>query len=233
MQAVILAGGQGTRLRPLTAEIPKPLVTIGDRPVLEILLHQMHRAGVDKVHIAVNHLAHLIMAAIGDGQKFGLSISYSHEANPLGTIGPLHLIDNLPETFIVANGDILTDIDFSELYDCHRRDDAKLTVATTKRRNMVDYGVLDVGANRHVTGFREKPEYDFTVSMGIYILDRSLLQYVPTDQPFGFDELVLKMLDLGEAINTFPFDGYWLDIGRHEDYEQANRDSDRVAGLLD
>jgi NDP-sugar pyrophosphorylase family protein len=232
MEAVILAGGQGSRLRPLTAEIPKPLVTVGGRPVIEILLLRLQRAGVTKAHLAVNHLAHLIMAAVGDGSKFGLSVNYSQEPTPLGTIGPLRLIDDLPETFIVANGDILTDLDFSKLYQCHQQDSARLTVATVQRSSRVDYGVLEVDNDRRVTAFREKPEHQLTVSAGIYVFDRSLLQQVPPDRPFGFDELVLNMLKSGEAINTFPFDGYWMDIGRLEDYEQANNDSDRISDLL-
>lgn len=232
MEAVILAGGKGTRLQPYTAEIPKPLVTVGDRPIVEILLAQMKRCGVRKVHLAVNHLAHLFMAALGDGRRFGIELAYSHEEKPLSTVAPLKLIRDLPEDFIVANGDILTDINFRALFDHHTGSGAKLTVATQQRTTKIDYGVLETDADGHVSGFREKPGYDFVVSMGIYVFSREVLKLVPEGQKFGFDDLMLRLLELGEPINTFPFEGYWLDIGRPDDYQQANRDIDKIRRLM-
>lgn len=232
MEAVVLAGGKGTRLQPFTAEVPKPLVTVGDRPVIEILLRRLARAGTTKAHLAVNHLAHLIMAVLADGSHLGLEVVYSREEKPLSTIAPLALIDDLPDHFIVANGDILTDMDFSDLFQRHLDGRSKVTVATCQRTSLMNYGVIEVAPDYTVTGFREKPDYQFTVSMGVYVFSREVLEYVPANTPFGFDQLMLKMLESGDRINTYPFDGYWLDIGRPEDYEQANRDIERIAGLL-
>ncbi|MFQ6008923.1 MAG: sugar phosphate nucleotidyltransferase, partial [Candidatus Zixiibacteriota bacterium] len=222
MEAVILAGGKGTRLRPYTAEIPKPLVTVGDKPIIEILLRQMRKYGVRKVHIAVNHLAHLIIAVLGDGKRLGIDIAYSHEKTALSTVGPIKLIRNLPEHFIVANGDVLTDLDFKLLFDAHVSGQAMLTVATHQRSHIVDYGVFEVGADGGITGFTEKPKYTFMVSMGIYVFSREILKLVPSKRRFGFDDLMSTLLERKERINLFPFNGYWLDIGRPEDYELAN-----------
>ncbi len=233
MEAVILAGGKGTRLQPYTAEIPKPLVTVGDKPIVEILLTRMKKCGVKKVYLAVNHLAHLIMAVLGDGRRLGMEIEYSHEETPLSTVGPLKLIRDIPENFIVANGDILTDIDFKTLFNNHIRSEARVTVATQQRTTKIDYGVLEIGADGALTGFCEKPAYTFTVSMGIYVFSRDILKLVPEGRHFGFDDLMSALLERREPINMFPFDGYWLDIGRPDDYEQANRDIDKIHRLID
>jgi NDP-sugar pyrophosphorylase family protein len=233
MDAVILAGGRGTRLQPYTAEIPKPLVTVGDRPIIEILLARMKKCGVRKVYLAVNHLAHLVMAALGDGSQLGMEIVYSHEETPLSTVGPLKLIKDLPEDFIVANGDILTELDFQILFDHHIRSRAKLTVATHQRTTKIDYGVLEIDEGGAVSEFHEKPIYNFVVSMGIYVFSREILKLVPEGRKFGFDDLMLAMLKQREPINTFPFDGFWLDVGRPDDYQQANRDIDKIRGLMD
>lgn len=233
MEAVVLAGGKGTRLQPLTDEIPKPLAPIGDRPIIEILLTRMKRCGVKRVHVAVNHLAHLIKDAIGDGERFGLEIAYVHESEPLSTVGPVKTITTLPEHFLVANGDILTDLDFAKLFDHHIQSGARLTVAVHQRTNTVDYGVLETDAAGMVTSFQEKPSRQFTVSMGIYVFSRELLNVVPEGAPYGFDNLMLDLLERGEAISTYCYDGYWLDIGRLDDYYQAQRDIARVQKLME
>lgn len=233
MEAVILAGGKGARLQPYTAEIPKPLVTVGDMPIIEMLLRRMKKCGVTKVHLAVNHLAHLIMAVLGDGSRLGMEILYSREETPLSTVGPLKLIKDLPEHFIVANGDILTDLDFRVLFDAHVSSQAILTVATHQRTSKIDYGVMELGSDGTLMGFHEKPEYSFTVSMGIYVFSRGILKLVPAEQKFGFDDLMFTLLERKECVNLFPFDGYWLDIGRPEDYQQANQDIDKVRSLIE
>lgn len=230
MEAVILAGGKGTRLRPYTTTLPKPLVPVGDRPILEIVLAQLRAAGVRKVTMAVNHLADLIMAFFGDGRKFGLEIAYSMEDQPLGTVGPLRLLRGLPERFLVMNGDVLTDLDYAALYRAHGDSGAPLTIATYQRDTRIDFGVLDVdGATRRITGFREKPTYHFDVSMGVYVFSRDVLDVVPADRPYGLDQLVLDLLARGTAVNAFPFGGYWLDIGRPDDFDRANQE---IEGLL-
>ncbi len=232
MEAVILAGGKGTRLKPYTTEIPKPLVSVGERPIIEILLTHMKKCGVTKAYLAVNHLAHLIEAVLGDGGRLGLPLVYSHESTPLSTVAPLKLIAGLPDNFIVANGDILTDLDFRELYRYHLTSKAKLTVTTCARSNRVDYGVIDVDGTGFVTGFKEKPTYDLTVSAGIYVFSKEVLEMAPDDVPFGFDDLMFTLLEQQEPVSTFPFDGYWLDVGRPDDYEQAQRDARRIQALL-
>ncbi len=230
--AVILAGGKGTRLMPHTAEIPKPLVTVGEHPIIEILLHCLRRSGFGRVHIAVSHLSHKIVEALGDGTRFGLQIHYSQEEEPLSTIGPLTLIENLPEQFLVVNGDILTDMNFAAVMDYHRDQGVPLTVATCRRESRNDYGVLETGPTGMVTGFTEKPTFSFTVSAGVYVFSREVLNYVPKGQRFGFDQLMEALLDNEVPVATYPFDGYWLDIGRHEDYQQANDDLERIRTLL-
>jgi NDP-sugar pyrophosphorylase family protein len=222
MRAIILAGGKGTRLRPFTATLPKPLVPVGDRSILDIVLLQLRRAGVDRVTMAVNHLAHLIMSYFGDGQRVGLAIDYSLEDKPLSTIAPLKLIDDLPETFLVMNGDVLTDLDFKAMFDHHVANDNDITVAVFERDSKIDFGVLRTDESGRIVGFEEKPVYHFTVSMGVYVISRRLLEIVPEDTPFGFDDLMLACIEQGRKAMSYRHGGYWLDIGRPSDYEKAN-----------
>lgn len=228
MVAVILAGGQGTRLRPHTDEIPKPLLPVKGKPLIEIILRQMQKTGVTNVCLAVNHFSEQIVKTLGDGSRLGIKIEYSHEKKALSTIGPLKLIKNLPANFIVSNSDILTDLDFKTIYNAHLKSSAKITVATHTRRIPIDFGVLTVDDNGVVSGFQEKPELNLVVSMGIYVFNKSILEFVPDDQPFGFDQLVFTLLEKQIPIHTFPYSGYWLDIGRPDDYQKANDDADRI-----
>lgn len=229
MRAVILAGGKGVRLRPYTTTLPKPLMPVGERPILGIVIEQLRACGVERVTMAVNHMAEIIMAFFGSGEKFGLEIDYSLEDKPLGTIAPLKLIKDLPERFIVMNGDTLTDMDYAALYRAHEDSGKPLTIATYQRRVDVDFGVLKVDeASESLTAFEEKPSYLFEVSTGVYVFDRRLLERVPENEPYGLDDLVLGMLADGVPINAYRFDGYWLDIGRPSDYDQANRDVERL-----
>ncbi|MEW5993852.1 MAG: sugar phosphate nucleotidyltransferase [Candidatus Zixiibacteriota bacterium] len=232
VEAVVLAGGKGTRLLPYTAELPKPLAPVGDRPIIEYLLLRMKKCGVRKVHLAVNHLAHLIMATLGDGGHLGLTLSYSHEKTPLSTIGPLTLINDLPEQFVVANGDVLSDIDFQVLFDHHASSGALVTVATQRRTTRIDYGVLEVNDADRIVGFQEKPAYSLAVSMGIYVFSRQVLKFVPSRQRFGFDDLMRTLLKQGQRINAYQYDGFWLDIGQPEDYERASREIDRIRQFI-
>lgn len=229
MEAVILAGGRGTRLRPYTTAIPKPLVPVGDHPILTIVLRQLKAAGVRKVTLTVSHLAEIIMAVFGDGHKYGLRIEYSVEDKPLGTVGPLKLVKNLPEHFIVMNGDLLTDVDYRAVYESHLKSGCELTITTFKRDAKIDLGVIEVDPKTlRAVGFREKPTFHFNVSTGVYVYSRTLLDRVPSDRLYGLDNLVLDLLKDGVPINTYPHTGYWLDIGRPEDYETANQDVDKL-----
>ncbi len=232
METVILAGGKGSRLAPYTTEIPKPLVKVGDIPVIEILLQRLKLYGVNKITIAVNHLSQMIIDTLGDGSKFGLEIVYSHEEKPLSTAGPLKLIKDLQDNFIVANGDIITDLDIRALYDYHIKSDALVTVAVYKRQILSDYGVLEVDDNGFINSFREKPVFDFTVSSGIYVFTKKVLDYIPDGKKYGFDELIKDLLKQKQPVAAFKFDGYWLDIGRVEDYEKANKDIEIIRNLI-
>ncbi|MDZ4724238.1 MAG: nucleotidyltransferase family protein [candidate division Zixibacteria bacterium] len=229
MEAVILAGGKGTRLYPHTSDIPKPLLPIGDQPIIEIVLLQLKRAGVNKVHIAVNHLAHLIMDVIGDGTRFGLAVSYVIEESPLSTVGPLANIQGLPEDFIVINGDILTDLDIALLFADHLSSGAEVTVATHQRTEKIDYGVLETDANGRVVRFSEKPDYTAQVSMGVYIFSHTILDRIPAGKPYGFDTLMTDMLLDGGKICAYSYTGYWLDVGRPDDYQKAHQDIGLIA----
>lgn len=229
MKAVILAGGKGTRLKPYTTVIPKPLVPLGDKAILEILIGRLKKCGIDEITLCVNHLAELIQAFFGDGIKYGVKITYSMEDKPLSTVAPIKLIKDLPQHFFVMNGDLLTDLDFNDLFSYHLQGKSLLTVATYKRKTKIDFGVIDVDESRKsAVGFREKPEYDFNVSMGVYVFNRDVLSYVPADQPFGFDNLMITLLHQKEKINIYQYDGYWLDIGRPEDYEKAQEDVQKL-----
>jgi NDP-mannose synthase len=221
MKAIILAGGKGTRLAPYTKILPKPLMPIGDMPILEIILRQIKRAGINEVIITVGHLSHLLQAFFQHGQRFGLKISYSQEDHPLGTAGPLSLIGGLNETFLVANGDVLTTLNLHDLIAFHRESDAVATIATHTRSVKVDLGVIQFDGANQISGYIEKPTYDYSVSMGIYLFEPKVLEYIPCSQYFDFPELVLKMLAAGERVIGYPFDGYWQDLGRQDDYEQA------------
>lgn len=223
MRAVILAGGRGTRLLPYTTLIPKPLVPIGNEmPILEVIIKQLKKAGFTHVTVTVNHLAELIMAFFGDGSKWGVSIDYSIEDEPLSTIGPLTLIDDLPDNFLVMNGDILCDLDYRELLDFHVRSGSKVTVSTFKRDSRIDFGVIEYDAENKITGFIEKPVYHFDVSMGVYCINRTAIAGIPRGTFYGFDHLMHDGIRNAEYYLVKPFSGFWLDIGRPEDYDYCN-----------
>ena len=229
MKAVVLAGGKGTRLKPYTRILPKPLLPIGDIPILEILLHQMKKSGITEVILTVGHLAELVRVFFEDGERFGLSIDYSVEDKALGTAGPLSLVaSRLGETFLVANGDVLTTLDLSDLVSAHRQSGAIVTIASTTRVENVDLGVLQVDGSDRLTGYVEKPTFDYLVSMGIYVFEPEVLQYIPYNNYLDFPELVLKLIGNGERVMSYCFDGYWQDLGRPDDYEQAVQDFDRL-----
>jgi NDP-sugar pyrophosphorylase family protein len=233
MHAVILAGGKGVRLRPYTTTLPKPLVPIGDQySILEIVLHQLARHGFRTVTIAIGHLGHLIRAYIGNGDRWGLRIDYANEESPLGTIGPLlTMLDRLPDDFLVMNGDVLTDLDFADLLTEHTGAAAGLTVATYPRQVSIDFGVLET-QNGQVVDFTEKPTLDYRVSMGVYGVAKRVLGRYESGLPLGFDELVLDQLADGSRPREYRFDGYWLDIGRPDDYDRANAEFEVLRSVL-
>lgn len=229
---VILAGGRGTRLAPYTSVLPKPLMPIGDRSILEIVLEQLHEHGFREVVLSVGYLSHLIRAVLehhasqlGSANRPPLGIKYVQEEIPLGTAGPLRLVEGLDRTFIVMNGDLLTTLDYSSLLRAHHESDNVLTIATHRRTIKHDYGVLhldgEVGSTRRVVRYDEKPEFVSTVSMGVYVLEPVALASVPEGLPFDFPDLVHTLLDDGHRVGSYEHDGLWFDIGRQDDYERA------------
>ncbi len=221
MRAVIQAGGKGSRLRPYTLVLPKPLMPVGEYPVIEMLLKWLCRNGIQDVSITIGYLGHLIRSLCGDGRQWDMDISYSEEPKPLGTIGPLLLIkEQLAETFLVLNGDLITDLQLRDFIAHHKKQNCLVTIATTLKDVKVDLGVLDCD-NGCVTSFREKPELKFRVSMGIYCLEPKILELIPNGVPFGFDDLMYRMLEKNLPVCTYDHTGLWMDIGREEDFQCA------------
>jgi NDP-sugar pyrophosphorylase family protein len=232
-KAVILAGGKGSRLAPYTTVLPKPLLPIGDRAILDVVVRQLKNHGFSDMTFAVGYLAHLIQAVFGDGSEHGVSIQYHREQSPLGTAGALSALDDLNDTFLFMNGDVLTTLDYNGLYELHRESGNVLTIASHRRVVQTDYGVIhtdgDAGETQLVTAYDEKPAMPFLVSMGVYIAEPAILDYIPTDTHFDMPEVVLRLIEAGEQVGSSLYDGFWLDIGRHADYEQAIREYE---GLL-
>jgi NDP-sugar pyrophosphorylase family protein len=228
MKAVVLAGGKGTRLWPYTRVIPKPLMPIGDMPILEVLLHQVKRAGVDEVILTVGHMAELLRAFFQNGERLGTVIQYSYEQVPLGTAGPLKQIIGLDKTFLVLNGDVLTTLDFADLLRFHNESQALVTIAMHARKVKIDLGVLQLDDKHRVTGYIEKPTYDLNVSMGVYVFEPAALEYIPNDQYFDFPDLILKLIEKDQKVVGYSFNGYWQDLGRADDYEQAIQDFEEM-----
>jgi NDP-sugar pyrophosphorylase family protein len=223
MRAIILAGGKGARLRPYTTLIPKPLVPIGDQySIVEIVIKQLVKCGFTHITLAVNHLSKLIMAYFADGKELGVKIDYSVEEKELSTIGPLTLIEDLPDNFLVMNGDILCDLNYGQFLKTHIATKNHISVSSFNRNVEVDFGVLQYDTHHRLTGFQEKPELSYDVSMGIYCLHKSIIHSLPKDQAYGFDTLMKDSIDLGKHVQVYPFKGFWLDIGRPKDYEYAN-----------
>ena len=224
MKAVVLAGSKGTRLEPYTTILPKPLMPIGDMPILEVLLRQIKQAGINHVVLTVGHLASLLRAYFGNGSQWDLDITYSHEKKPLGTAGPIALVPGLNKTFLVTNGDVLTTLDIKKLIAFHKQKGGIATIAAHRRQVKIDLGVIQWNGDEQVSGYIEKPITDYTVSMGIYVFEPRILGYIPIGQYLDFPDLILKLIASGERVSGYVFDGYWMDLGRPDDYIQANQD---------
>lgn len=235
-RAVILAGGKGRRLAPYTTVLPKPLLPVGDRSILDVVLRQLRSCGFDDVTISVGHLAHLVKAIIGDGSSQGVAIRYQGEDQPLGTAGPLAVMEGLDSTFLMMNGDVLTTLDYAGLLRAHQAAGNAITIATHRRIVPTDYGVLHLdgpaGDTRRVVAYEEKPEIPFIVSMGVYVLEPHVIAHIPREQPFDLPQLVIALLEAGEPVGSYLFDGYWLDIGRHDDYQRAIQEFDDLLPRL-
>jgi NDP-sugar pyrophosphorylase family protein len=231
MKAVILAGGRGARLAPYTTIFPKPLVPIGERPILEIIVRQLVRHGIGDIVLSVGHLGELIEAYFQNGCRKipGLDLSYVRECCPLGTAGPLAHIPGLTETFLVMNGDVLTTLDYRALCAFHKASGAALTIATHRKEVRIDLGVLKTNEADEVIAYQEKPAYSYDVSMGVYVYEPSVLRHIARDEYLDFPDFVLRLLRLGEKVVGFRSHDRWFDIGRKEDYELAQQEFENCA----
>ena len=222
MKVVILAGGKGRRLTPYTMVFPKPLVPLDDKPILEIILKQLSSYGMKDIIMAVGHLSELIETYFGDGKKFGVKIEYSNEVQPLGTAGTLRLFrEKLDDTFILMNGDILTDMNLKKLVEFHRKNKASATISLTRRKVDLDYGIVEVDSKKNLTNWSEKPKINYYVSMGIYVLEPEVVDLIPAKKVFDLPDLITKLMRQKQTVKGYVYKGYWLDIGRPEDYEKA------------
>jgi NDP-sugar pyrophosphorylase family protein len=221
VKAVIQSGGKGTRLKPYTMILPKPLMPVGSKPVLELLLKWLRRNGTHDAYVTTGYLGHLIRAVCGDGRQWDLRIRYTEETEPLGTIGALALLrSELDETFLVINGDVLTDLNLNAFANFHRRHGYALTIATARRSTRMDFGIIEDN-NGRVVRFREKPNLSHVVSMGVYCIEPEVLDHIPDNVPFGFDDLMFCMLRKNLPVGIFQHSGLWLDVGRVEDFQKA------------
>ena len=225
--AVILAGGVGSRLYPYTVSLPKPLLPVGGKPILEIILTQLQKFGFKEVILAVNHQANIIMSYFGNGEKYRLNITYSLETKPLSTMAPLKMLDDLPDNFLVMNGDVLTDLDYKDFFEQHVFSNADFSVSTYKVQHKSQFGVLSVDKENVIVGFEEKPTQDLLVSMGIYAMNRQSLALIPENIIFGFDDFMYRGLEGNISLQAINHNGYWRDLGTPEDYQKANDDIER------
>lgn len=228
MKAVVLAGGKGARLAPYTTILPKPLMPIGDMPILEVMLLQMKDAGIEHVILTVGHLSELLRAFFKDGSQFGINITYSYEQCPLGTAGPIALVEDLSETFLVSNGDVLTTLNLRDLIKFHQEQKAVATIAVHHRQSKIDLGVIQRDGDHRITGYIEKPVYDFMVSMGIYVFEPAALPYITPNEYLDFPDLIKRMILAGERVVGYEFEGYWEDLGRPDDYARAAKDFENM-----
>jgi NDP-sugar pyrophosphorylase family protein len=222
MKAVILAGGKGTRLAPYTTVFPKPLMPIDGMPILEVVVRQLAHFGIKELIFTVSRQSEpLLSAYFGNGRQFGVKIEYSREEEPLGTAGPLSRLRDLPTSFLVMNGDILTTLDYGALVRYHKQRKPMVTIAVSRKKVPIDFGVLEFDRVRRLTNYREKPVLSYSVSMGVYVFDRKALNWIPRGRTFDFPDLIQKLLQEEQRVLCYPNQDFWLDIGRHEDYEEA------------
>ena len=223
MQAVIMAGGFGSRLRPLTDDTPKPMLPVGGKPLMQRTIEGLEKAGIKRINVTTHYLQEKITRYFGSGSRYGVELSYVAEDQPLGTAGAIRLMDEISEPLLVMNGDILTNVDYRALLRFHQEHEAALTVAVRQYDFKVPYGVVEAEAGR-VRALREKPQFDFMVNAGIYLLEPSVRRYIPFRERYDMTELINTLLENGETVVGFPIMEYWLDIGKHDDFAKAQQD---------
>jgi NDP-sugar pyrophosphorylase family protein len=232
MRAVILAGGKGTRLLPFTKVFPKPLVPLGEKPILDIIIRQLKHFGFTHITLAVGHMAEMIQTYIRNGERYGIEIDYAFEEEPLGTVGPLAQINNLEQSFLVMNGDIITNLNYSDLVAFHKRQDAIATIGAYQKHYKIDLGIIQNDNGYSIIDYIEKPTHTFKVSMGVYVFEDKVLNYIEPGKHLDFPDLVKRLLVNGQKVVSYPFNGYWLDIGNHSDYEKALEEYESIKGEL-
>ncbi len=232
MHAVILAGGKGTRLLPFTKVFPKPLVPLGDKPILDTIIRQLRHFGFTRVTLAVGHMAEMIQTYVRRGERYGVEIDYAFEEEPLGTVGPLAQISLQGDRVLVMNGDLITNLDYRDLLAFHQTQGAIATIGTYQKNFQIDLGIIRNDGSCAIVDYIEKPTYTFTVSMGIYVFEAGVLQYIEPNKYLDFPDLVKRLLAHGQTVVSYPFGGYWLDIGNHHDYEKALEEYELIKGQL-
>jgi len=224
VKAVILAGGKGTRLAPYTTVFPKPLMPIDGMPILEVIIRQLAHFRIKEIVFTVSQQSEpLLSAFFGNGKRYGVKIHYSKEEKPLGTAGPLSIIPHLPETFLVMNGDILTTLNYQKLIQYHRQHRGVVTIAMSQKKVPLELGIMDFNRAHQLTRYIEKPILSYSVSMGIYVFEKKALGWIPSQKYLDFPELIQKLIKQKARVVCYPSDDFWLDIGRHEDYEEAQK----------
>jgi NDP-sugar pyrophosphorylase family protein len=224
MKAIILAGGKGTRLAPYTTVFPKPLMPVDGMPIVEVIVRQLAHFRIKDMIFTVSQQSEpLLSAYFGDGSRYGVAIRYSKEEKPLGTAGPLAIIPNLPETFIVMNGDILTTLSYQKLIRYHREHQGMVTIAMSQKKVQLELGIMEYDHTHQLTRYTEKPTLSYSVSMGIYIFEKKVLEWIPPKKYLDFPELIQKLIGEKAKVVCYPSNDFWLDIGRHEDYEEAQK----------
>jgi NDP-mannose synthase len=229
-QAVILAGGRGSRLYPFTASLPKPLLPIGDRPLIELIVRRLVGFGATRITVAVNHLADLVETFLGDGRRFGVPVDYVRESAPLGTAGPLGLLERWQGPLVVTNGDVLSDIDIGALLSCHRDKGASLTIATMIQKLRIESGVLTTDASLRVASIVEKPSVEHRINLGVYVLAEHLAELIAPNERLEMPQLAGQLIERGEPVIAYDHRGRWLDIGSPEDFAKAQAEAASWSG---
>lgn len=229
IDAILMAGGEGKRLRPLTEHTPKPLLKVGDKPIIEYNIDRLARVGVKNMYLSINYLGEQIEAYFGDGSDRSLNIDYIREDKPLGTIGSVLLVDDYQhDEILVMNSDLLTNIDFADFYKTFKNSNADMAVAATSYSVDIPYAVLETDAAQRVKSLKEKPKYTYFSNAGIYLLKKEVLKMIPKETFFDITDLMEKILAMNLHLITYPINGYWLDIGKHDDFKKAQEDIKHV-----
>lgn len=235
MQAIILAGGKGIRLKPYTTVLPKPLLPVNGKPIIEIIIRQLAEAGVEEIIVSIGYLGQLLEAYLKDGSQYGIRLDYSREEIPLGTAGPISLIDNLSDEFFVINGDTLCDVDFTSMLQAHRDSGNVATVSAYRKNHMIDLGTLELSDDLQITAYNEKPKINYIVSMGIYVFNSSIKKELEVGVHLDLPDFIMRLRDRNYAVGAYMHSGIWMDMGRPSDFEKIQEDeslSEQIRTLI-